>query len=83
MTTNLNKLGLTLARNAALMRKESGLSLKQLSEFTTISVPTLRSIEAARVNRRAYRPMFHTVVKLAGVAGVTVEQLTQTNLKFV
>ena len=83
MTTNLNKLGTTLARNAAKMRSESGLSINQFADISNLSESTVRKIENARASRKPYNPMFKTVVKLAGVSGVTVEQLTQTNLKFV
>lgn len=74
----LNKIGKTLARNTAILRKDVALNLSQMERMTGVSRRTLARIEKARKERRPYSPMLKTVVKLAETAGVPVDTYIKT-----
>jgi len=71
---SLSNLGKTLARNASRLRRQNDLTVTQTAQLTGVSPSTLRRIEKARDARRTYKPMLSTVVKLARVSGVTVDE---------
>lgn len=79
---NLTQIGRTLARNAAVLRAQSTLNLTQTQEATGVSRRTLARIEKARAQRRTYKPMLSTVVKLANASGVTVDEFLTQQLTF-
>lgn len=70
----LNQIGRTLARNTAVLRKDVDMNLSDMARLTGVSRRTLGRIEKARAERRPYRPMLSTVVKLADTCGLTVDE---------
>jgi DNA-binding XRE family transcriptional regulator len=82
MSNNLNVLGKNLTTNATVMRKEAEMNLSQLAHFTGVSRRTLSRIEAAKKARKTYNPMLKTAIKLAAVAGVTVDEFISGKLVF-
>ncbi len=82
MTTNLTQAGRNLTQNTKTLKGAVELSLTELAGFSGVSKRTLERMEAARKARRTYRPALSTVVKLADLAGVTVDDFIKTRLNF-
>lgn len=75
---NFNKIGRTVARNTAKLRKNAKLSLSDMERATGVSRRTLARIETAHSDRSPYIPSLKTVVKLAETAGVSVDTYVST-----
>jgi DNA-binding XRE family transcriptional regulator len=82
MSTTLNTMGKTFARNTVQIRKDSSTNLTELAYITGVSRRTLGRIEAAKKARKTYNPMLKTAIKLAQAAGVTVDELLNEKLSF-
>lgn len=82
MTTSLNQMGKVITQNTNSVRKAVDVTQLELAEASGVSRRTLQRIEAARKSRRTYRPMLKTVVKLAAVAGVSIDDYINNRLQF-
>lgn len=75
MQVSLNKAGKILVQNVNTIRKESRLTVKELAEATGVSKDTIYRMNKARKERRTYRPMLSTVVKLAKASNISIDDL--------
>lgn len=82
MTTNITNAGRTLTKNAKSLAGAVNVNLTELAGLSGLSKSTLYRIETARKFRRTYHPMMSTVIKLADVAGVTVDDFIKSRLSF-
>lgn len=73
-------LGNNTTFNTDLIRKATGLSLAQLAATADLSRSTLYRMAAARKARTAYSPTLATVVKLANLAEVSVDDFVSGRL---
>jgi DNA-binding XRE family transcriptional regulator len=75
-------MGKVITQNTNSVRKAVDVTQTELADASGVSRRTLQRIESARRARRTYRPMLKTVVKLAAVAGVSIDDYINNRLQF-